>query len=53
VTPWWTAWQDAIGRAGGRADDWRFEVTLPEIVRRLDAASGLHHGALTAKSLFI
>jgi hypothetical protein len=51
VTPWWTAWRDAIINAGGRADEWRFPVELPPIVARLDRAAGLHHRELTARSL--
>jgi hypothetical protein len=53
VTPWWPAWREAILRAGGRADDWRFSVDLPDLVRRLDRAAGLDHRRLTAKSLWL
>jgi hypothetical protein len=53
VTPWWPQWQRAFERAGGRADEWRFEAELPDLVRRLDRAAGLDHREMTAKSLFI
>lgn len=53
LTPWWTTWEDAVTRAGGREDEWRFTAELPEIVRRLDRAAGLDHRELTAKSLLI
>jgi hypothetical protein len=53
ATPWWTGWRDAVHRAGGRADDWRFEADLPELVRRLDRAAGLDHRVITAKSLWL
>ena len=53
VTPWWPQWQRAFERAGGRADEWRFQAELPDLVRRLDRAAGLDHREMTAKSLFI
>ena len=52
VTPWWSEWRDTVERAGGRADQWRFENDLPELLRRLDRAAGLDHRELTAKSLW-
>jgi hypothetical protein len=36
---------------GGRAVDWRFRVSLPPIVARLDRAAGLDHRELTAHTL--
>jgi hypothetical protein len=53
LTPWWPEWRDAFERAGGRADEWRFEADLPHIVTGLDRAAGLDHGELTAKSLWL
>lgn len=53
VAPWWREWSEAVGAAGGRADEWRFEETLPESIRRLDRAAGLDHDTLTARSLWI
>ena len=53
VTPWWTEWRDAVRRAGGRADEWRFESNLPELVSRLARAAGLNHRELTVKSLWL
>src|SRR5262249_1394311 len=51
VAPWWTAWREAFARGGGRADEWRFRMELPEIVARLDRAAGLDHREQTARSL--
>ena len=51
VAPWWARWRDVVVRAGGRADEWRFRIELPEIVRKLDRAAGLDHRELTARSL--
>jgi hypothetical protein len=53
VAPWWDDWRGAIENAGGRADEWRFALTLPDIVRRLDRAAGLSHDVLTARSLWL
>jgi methyltransferase family protein len=53
VAPWWNRWRDTIGRAGGRADEWRFRVDLPAIVAKLDRAAGLDHREITGRSLFL
>lgn len=53
AAPWWDAWAEAFGSAGGRSDAWRFQVELPETLRLLDRAAGLDHRELTARSLFL
>jgi hypothetical protein len=53
VGRWWNDWQRAFAAAGGRADEWRFRVQLPEIVAKLDRAAGLDHRELTGRSLYI
>ena len=53
VAPWWPRWSDAVLKAGGRADEWRFKVELPAIVAKLDRAAGLNHRELTGRSLWI
>jgi SAM-dependent methyltransferase len=53
VTQWWDDWKRSFERAGGRADEWRFQAELPDLVRRLDSAAGLDHDELTAKSLWL
>lgn len=50
---WWDAWSDRFRRAGGREDAWRFPAILPEVIHRLDEASGMDHRELTARSLFL
>ncbi len=52
VHPWWTPWRAAFEERGGRADEWRFPVELPDWLAELDHASGLDHRELTGKSLF-
>ena len=49
--PWWAEWVDALGLRGGREDEWRFRITLPERQRALAAAAGLDVRELTARSL--
>ena len=52
VAPWWSDWAEAFARHGGRADEWRFRVPLPELLRRFERAAGLRHDELTARTLF-
>jgi hypothetical protein len=51
--PWWPDWQAAFAAAGGRADEWRLRVEMPERWRLLDKAAGLRHHELTARSLYL
>lgn len=53
AVPWWREWAGAFAAAGGRADEWRFRVDLPDIVARLDRAAGLNHRELTARTLWV
>jgi len=53
VTRWWDRWQQRVEAAGGRGDEWRFQVELPSIVARLDRAAGLHHRELTGRTLWL
>lgn len=52
LVPWWPAAEARFTAAGGRADEWRFPVELPEPLRRLDKAAGLRHRELAARSLY-
>jgi hypothetical protein len=53
ANPWWTEWQKACERAGGRADEWRFRLALPETQAALARAAGLDPRELTARSLYL
>ena len=53
VNLWWNGWADIFIAAGGRADDWRFRVTLPPRQRTLAKAAGLEVQELTARSLYV
>jgi SAM-dependent methyltransferase len=52
IVPWWPEWRDAFEAKSGRADEWRFRMPLPALIRRLDKAAGLRHDELTARSLY-
>jgi hypothetical protein len=51
--PWWGTWETAFEKAGGRGDEWRFGVALPERLALLDRAAGLDHRELTGRSLWL
>ncbi len=53
AVPWWNGWERAFVSAGGRADEWRFDVALPQLVAKLDRAAGLNHRPLTGRSLYV
>lgn len=53
LTGWWDDWAEHFAAAGGRADEWRFRVPLPEGLALLDRAAGLNHGELTGRSLWL
>lgn len=52
ITPWWSHTASRFAAVGGRADEWRFAVDLPPLVRLLDKAAGLDHRELTLRSLY-
>jgi hypothetical protein len=53
VTPWWNDWADHFLQAGGRSDEWRFSINLPQRLKLMDKASGLDHRELTGRSLWL
>lgn len=53
VASWWDAWAEEWRRAGGRADEWRFHVELPDRLALMDRAAGLNHRELTGRSLWL
>ncbi len=50
ISPWWPEW---VAATGGRADEWKFRIDPPPIVKKLAKASGLRPEVLTARSLLI
>src|SRR5437762_10224072 len=53
VTPWWDDTARRASEAGGRADEWRFAIDLPPLLRTLGKAAGLNHRVLTVRSLWL
>jgi hypothetical protein len=53
VSPWWDAMAARLEGIGGRANQWRFPVELPPLLRLLDRAAGLDHRELTARSIYV
>ena len=51
--PWWPLWEQVFTAAGGRADEWRFPIELPERQRQLGRSAGLDPKELTARSLWL
>lgn len=51
--PWWGDWAAAFTGAGGRADEWRFPVDLPETLSKLDKAAKLDHRTLSLRTLWL
>lgn len=53
VNVWWKEWAAVFADAGGREDDWRFDVPLPPRQRLLAKGAGLGAEELTARSLYL
>jgi SAM-dependent methyltransferase len=53
ISPWWDDWARAFEQVGGRSDQWRFRVELPDLLKRFDHAAGLRHEELTARSICV
>jgi hypothetical protein len=53
LTPWWPSLAERVMARGGRADEWRFAVDLPGLLRKFDKAAGLDHSELTARTLYM
>lgn len=52
IVPWWPEWRQAFESTGGQADEWRFRMPLPDLVKRLDRAAGLRHDEIMGRSLY-
>jgi hypothetical protein len=53
LSSWWNDWAAEWKRLGGRADEWRFRIELPERLALMDRAAGLDHRELTGRSLWL
>ncbi|MBE7491274.1 MAG: class I SAM-dependent methyltransferase [Planctomycetes bacterium] len=50
---WWNDWAGAFTRAGGRADEWHFDLPLPERIHVMGKAAGLNPRELGARTLWL
>src|SRR5512138_508169 len=53
ITPWWDTTAARIVASGGRADEWRWPIVLPPLVRLLDKSAGLDHRVIAVRTLFL
>jgi len=53
VTPWWSGTAARVTASGGRADEWRFSIDPPLVVRQLGEAAGLNYRELKLQTLFL
>jgi SAM-dependent methyltransferase len=53
LSPWWDDWARDFTDAGGRSEEWRFTVALPDRLALMDKAAGLNHRQLTGRSLWL
>src|SRR5262249_40847775 len=53
LTSWWDEWARDWKKAGGREDEWRFGLELPDRLALMDKAAGLDHRELTGRSLWL
>jgi hypothetical protein len=53
LAAWWSDWAKKIVFAGGRADEWRFRLPLPDKLALMDRAAGLDHREITGRSLWL
>jgi len=53
LVSWWDNWAEEWKKCGGREDEWRFRVPLPERLALMDRAAGLDHRELTGRSLWL
>jgi hypothetical protein len=53
ITPWWNNTAKQVQQMGGREDDWKIRIELPEQLRLFDHAAGLDHRVLTCRSMYL
>jgi SAM-dependent methyltransferase len=53
IVPWWPAWSAAFRAHGGRADEWKLDIELPDRVVALGRAAHLDPSAIGARTLWL
>jgi hypothetical protein len=48
---WWDEWSGQLTALGARADEWRFDVALPPLLRSIAKGAGLNPRELTARTI--
>lgn len=49
--PWWPAWTHTLALEGARADEWRFDRDVPDLLNELARRAGLTLRELTARTI--
>jgi hypothetical protein len=52
AVPWWEEWASAWHAAGGRADEWKFDVDLPPAIAEISQAAGFRRESLGARTIW-
>lgn len=52
VAPWWDELANRFAAVGGRADEWRFQPEVPELVATLGKAAGLNYREARLRTLY-
>jgi hypothetical protein len=52
VAPWWDATAARFAAVGARADEWRFQPDVPDIVAKLGKAAGLDFREVRLRTLY-
>jgi hypothetical protein len=53
VAPWWSDIAERLTAMGGRADEWKFTIDVPPIVRLLGTAAGLNYRELRFRTILL
>ena len=52
VSPWWRDWVTAFAPVGGRADEWKFQIEQPAMLKELSHRAGFRRDVLGARSIW-
>ncbi len=52
VSPWWREWVAAFAPAGGRADEWKFQIEQPAMLKELSHRAGFRRDVLGGRSIW-
>jgi hypothetical protein len=52
IAPWWDRLADRFAAMGARADEWRFQPDVPDIVATLGKAAGLNYREVRLRAIY-